>query len=305
MDTQAIKNLQDHLVSLGYMTQQEVNTGYGIYGPKTTRAMNEFTANGGNPKTNVSGASGKTQEMVDAEYRAAVGSHPAITEVAKGGSSVDDIINAFSTGDLSGIKMANGQPFNAKDQTDALAQATEDNRAFYEAQQQNDTVAAQNALAQKQADYQDYLIKQGDQFQTDKTQLDQNAANTGMLFSSGRVQKEQKLQNSYSQAQSSKLASLGRDVGSTANDFQYKYGQNAANGLSQYYNAGGNTYNANVATGGVGSQGLSSIYNPSQYNYGGGTISGEQARVNRERASRLLWNKGNKLLSTGYTNQIN
>src|SRR3989304_5135910 len=33
-----IKALQDSLVKMGLMTQAEVNTGYGIYGPKTTAA---------------------------------------------------------------------------------------------------------------------------------------------------------------------------------------------------------------------------------------------------------------------------
>lgn len=34
-----VKKLQDYLVSLGLMTQAQVNTGYGIYGPQTTAAV--------------------------------------------------------------------------------------------------------------------------------------------------------------------------------------------------------------------------------------------------------------------------
>lgn len=34
-----VKKLQDYLVSQGYMTQAQVNTGYGTYGPQTTRAV--------------------------------------------------------------------------------------------------------------------------------------------------------------------------------------------------------------------------------------------------------------------------
>src|SRR4030042_5274697 len=34
-----VKQLQDYLVSTGYMTQTQVNTGYGIYGPQTTAAV--------------------------------------------------------------------------------------------------------------------------------------------------------------------------------------------------------------------------------------------------------------------------
>ena len=302
MNTESVKELQDILVNLGYMTQAEVNTGYGIYGPKTTAAMAQFNQDGGQPKTNVSETDEKTQKDVDDEYKAAVGSNPVITELAKGGSTIDEIINGLQTGDISGLTTMTGQPFSAQDQQDALARGMDDNKLYYEAQQKNDAVATENALAQKQGDYQDWLILQGDKFQADKTTLDQNAADTGMLFSSGRSQKEQKLQNSYGQAQSSKLATLGRDVGTTANDFQYKYGNNAASGLSQYYNAGGNTYNANVATGGVGSSGLSSIYNPSNSNYQG-TANTERSAAAQKRAAGYLWNKGNKLMSTGYNNQ--
>ena len=35
----AVKQLQDYLVSLGLMTQAQVNTGYGTYGPQTTAAV--------------------------------------------------------------------------------------------------------------------------------------------------------------------------------------------------------------------------------------------------------------------------
>ena len=41
-DTANVKKLQDYLVGLGLMTQAEVNTGYGIYGPKTTAAVTKL-----------------------------------------------------------------------------------------------------------------------------------------------------------------------------------------------------------------------------------------------------------------------
>jgi peptidoglycan hydrolase-like protein with peptidoglycan-binding domain len=40
----AVKQLQDYLVSNGYMTQAEVDTGYGVYGPKTTAAVKKLQA---------------------------------------------------------------------------------------------------------------------------------------------------------------------------------------------------------------------------------------------------------------------
>ena len=38
----AVKQLQDWLVSMGYMTQAQVNTGYGTYGPQTTAAVQKL-----------------------------------------------------------------------------------------------------------------------------------------------------------------------------------------------------------------------------------------------------------------------
>jgi hypothetical protein len=219
-----------------------------------------------------------------------------------GGSTIDQIVNALSTGDLSGITDSLGMPFSAQDQHEALAQADEDTKLFYEALQTKETADAESALAQKQADYQDYLINSGQKFEADKTTADQTAADRGVLFSGGRVQKEKNLERAYSQDQSSKLATMTRDIGSTAQDYQYKYGNQAAKGLNKYYKLGGNTFNANVAQGGVGSTGLSSIYNPNQYDYQGTQNVARKAAAST-RAAGLLWNKGNKLLATGYNNK--
>lgn len=41
-DSANVKKLQDYLVGLGLMTQAEVNTGYGTYGPKTTAAVSKL-----------------------------------------------------------------------------------------------------------------------------------------------------------------------------------------------------------------------------------------------------------------------
>ena len=46
-DTASIKQLQDYLVSKGFMTQAQVDTGYGTYGPQTTAAVKAYQeANG-------------------------------------------------------------------------------------------------------------------------------------------------------------------------------------------------------------------------------------------------------------------
>lgn len=246
---------------------------------------------------------GETGDPRDKPYNDARDSNPRIKDLAdKGGSTPAEIAAALLSGDLSGIVDWQGKPFSPEDQQKALSDADESTKAFYEQQQAKETADAESSLAQKQADYQDYLINSGQNFESDKTQSDQTAADSGILFSGGRVQKEQNLQRAYEQDQASKLASVSRSIGTTANDFQYKYGNDAASGLSKYYNLGGNTFNPNVAAGGVGQKSLSSVYNPGSNNYYG-TRRKERALDNATRSAGYLWNKGNKLLATGYNNQ--
>ena len=244
----------------------------------------------------------ETQESVDQTYADAIAENPAVNSLLQGGSSLEEIINALQTGNLSGIVDWQGQPFSVADQQAALAQGMEDNRLYYEALQNKEAADAEAQMAQQQSDYQDYLINAGQMFEADKTKSDQQAANQGVLFSGSRVQKEKNMERAYAQDQATTQRNTAYNIGNTARDFQYKYGADAASGLNQYYNLGGNTFNPNVARGGVSSSGLSSIYNPSNYNYQGTRNTERSANANT-RAAGYLWNKGNKLLSTGYSNQ--
>ena len=124
------------------------------------------------------------------KYADAAAQNPAIAALAQGGSSLEEIINGLSTGDISGLVDWQGKPFSVEDQQAALAKGMEDNRLYYEAMQAKDKATAESSLAQKQADYQDYLINAAQSFQTDKTKADQSAADSGVLFSGGRAQRE-------------------------------------------------------------------------------------------------------------------
>jgi hypothetical protein len=244
----------------------------------------------------------ETQESVDKIYADAAASNPKIQELTQGGSSIEEIVHALSTGNLEGIVDFNGQPFSAEDQQEALNKAKEDNKLYYEALQAKETADAEADVAQQQEDYQNYLISSGQMFESDKAKGDQKAANQGVLFSGSRVQKEKNLQRAYEQDQAYTRNKVARNIGSTASDFQYKYGNEAAKNLNQYYKLGGNTFNPSVARGGVGSSGLSSVYQPSKYSYQGTRNTERMANANT-RAAGYLWNRGNKLLSTGYKNQ--
>lgn len=191
-----------------------------------------------------------------------------------------------------------GQPFSVDDQQSALKKANEDNRLYYEALQTKETADAESKMAQDKADYQDFLISSGQNFEANKAKSDQSAANRGVLFSGSRVQKEKNLARGYEQEQNYQKNKIGSSIASEAGDFQYKYGNEAAKGLNKYYNLGGNTFNPNVARGGVGSSGLSNVYKTGDYNFQG-TRNTERSATADTRAASYLWNKGNKLLSSG------
>jgi peptidoglycan hydrolase-like protein with peptidoglycan-binding domain len=265
----------------------------GYWGPKSIAAASGTVVSGGK--------SDPKQPLTDAEYEQAAATHPIVDAYVKAGSSLDDITNAVATGDFSNVKNAYGQPFTIEEQQAALAQGMKDNELYYSALKEKDTKDTEAALAQKQADYQDYLLNSGENFQTDKSALDQKSANQGVLFSGSRVQKEKKMASAYAADQASEQATYGRDIASTARDYQYKYGNEAASPLSSYYNLGSNVYNPKVATGGVSSGGLATVYNPSASNFQGTTVTKQKAEANK-RAAGYLWNKGNKLVG-GIKNQ--
>ncbi len=243
------------------------------------------------------------EKQIKETYDAAIPSSPAIQDLLNGGSSLEDITYALETGNWSGIKDWDGKPFSSDQQQEALSKANEDNRLYYEALQQKETADAESKMAQDQADYQNYLVNAGQSFESDKIKSDQQAANKGVLFSGARVQKEKNLAKAYSQDEAYNKSKYAGSIGKTASDFQYDYGNKAAEGLNKYYNLGGNTYNPKVARGGVNSTNLSSIYSPSKYNFQGARNT-ERSSESNVRAARYLTNKGNKLIQTGYENKL-
>lgn len=316
-NTSAVRQLQDWLVANGFMTQAQVNTGYGIYGPQTTQAVIKAQQKLGvdnssgpgywGPKTIATVAktntpspaqpAPKTQQQLDTEYATAAAAHPSLA-----GNSPTAIAYATSTGDYSALVNAEAKPFSDTDQAAALSEATAAVSPYYQAEQAKETADTESALASKTADYQKYLDDSATKFQTEKSTQDQNAANQGVLFSGGRVQKLQQLGDAYAKDNAYMKNYYASDIGNTARDFGYKYGDTAANGLSSYYNLGGNTYNPNVATGGVGSSGLSSIYSANK-GFQGTQVNAMKTAA-QQRAAGLLANKGNKLVGSGYTNQF-
>lgn len=274
MSPEQIKALQISLNQRGANLKVD-----GILGPKTLSAMNNAVSK-------------------------AVTVNPDLAHLTSQ-NSPDSIVNAHMSNNWSSVVDSTGKPFSDQDQQEALAKATADLQPAFSQEQNYNELTTGNILKDKVNTYSDYLTNAKSSFQSDKDTLDKNAADSGVLFSGGRYQKEQNLKNKYEQDQSSKLASLGSDIGKTANDFAYKYGSSNLNNpsLSQYYQVGMNSYNPNVATGGVKTGGLSSLYNPTGTNYQGTEVNKNKAAV-AARSLNLLANKANKIVPYGYKNQF-
>jgi hypothetical protein len=292
MTKEQIIAMQNSLVKNNFMTQAEMNTGPGIFGPRTKAAV--------------------------AKQLASYASHPSTKEaVAMAGGDINKAIapaQKFQTmeeslaaagGDPSKMTDLYGQPFSQADQQQAMADASAALDPYYQGQQNKERADTEASMKTRQDAYNNYLTTSATKFGEDKNTLDNTAAERGVLFSGGRIQKQNSLQNSYMNDQASKLSTLTSGIGQDARDYQGKYGQGAANSLSNYYSAGGNTYNAGVAGGQVGQSGISNVYSPNQNNFGTGTAVTSAMANKNQRAAGLLWNKGNKLVAGGLKGAYN
>lgn len=279
MTPQQVKDLQTQLNLQGANLKVD-----GIFGPLTKAAI----AN------------------VGKSYTAAVANHPVIAPiVAQNGNSADVILNAYQTGDWNGLNDVTGKPFSNEDQQAAVEKATAALTPGFDAQQRFDTGNVERNLGDIKRGYDEYLQDSETSFQADKQTLDQNAANNGVLFSGGRVQKEKNLKNQYERDQASKVATTGSNLAKVGSDYQYRYGDTAVNkpSISSYFNLDTNTFNPSVATGGTTPGGLSTVYNSTGKNFQGTEVNKNKAAV-QTRAASLLANKANKLTSYGYKNQF-
>jgi len=323
MTPDQIKTLQQQLNAKGAGLKVD-----GILGPKTTAAMNQFatTAAASAPsptgmstqdimalqnQLNAQGAGlkvdgilgPKTTSAMNSAVSKSLSTNPATQSLVQQ-NSPDAILNAYMSGDWSGVNDVTGQPF-AQDQIDDAVRRSEAVLApAYKAQEAFDRANIESTLGGAQDQYNQFLQGEATDFKAEKEQQDQTAADQGVLFSGSRYQKLNNLSDKYEQRQANQLSTLGRQVGDTARNYQYKYGDQAAGKLSDYYNLGGQTYNANVAGGKVGNAStLSSVYNPSAYKFQGTAPVANKANA-QVRAAGLLANRANKLTPYGYKNQF-
>lgn len=249
--------------------------------------------------------------MTPAEFEAykaaiskALASNPEVVKYA-GGNSADSILNAYTSGDWSSITSLSGQPFTKKQQQAAVTDAERALAPAYRAQEAVDRDEVVQALEGDQQAFGSFQESEAKDFGATKDEQDLEAANQGVLFSGSRVQKLKDLRQTYADRERASRELVGDRMRTTARNYQYTYGDDAARSIKDLYNVPGQSnFNANVAGGKVTpNKGLSSLYNTKDFNFQGTAPVAQKAAV-QTRAAGLLANRANKLTSTGYKNQF-
>lgn len=222
-----------------------------------------------------------------------------------GSNTIDGLIDAYTTNDWSRTLDVTGKPFTQEQQQAAFNKAARQLAPGFEATTAMDQATVEDTLGQQRQDLNEFREDEKLAFGIDKNKADQSAADRGVLFAGSRLQKQRDLRDNYQTRDSRAADRTARNIGNTARDFQYRYGNDAAKGLSDMYRIPGQqSFNANVAGGSVkSSNGLSKAYNPRQFDFQG-TVPVSQKAATQTRAAGLLKNTANKLTSTGYNNKL-
>lgn len=245
-----------------------------------------------------------TLQQFQQAVAAALASNPDATRYL-GTNAVESVINAYTTGDWSNVVSLSGLPFTREQQQAAVSAAEKALAPAYRAQETYDTAGVTDSLQQDRQGYEQFKKDEADAFGDAKDTQDLNAADNGILFSGSRVQKLNDLRKTYEERDALKRGQVSSKIGTTARDYQYKYGDQNARKLRDLYTLPGqSTFNPNVAGGKVTTGGgLSSVYNPKSYSFQGTAPVSQKAAV-QTRAASLLTNRANKLSPTGYKSQF-
>lgn len=221
-----------------------------------------------------------------------------------GGSTPDTILNAYMTGNWSGVTDLTGKPFTDDQQKAAVDAASSALAPGFDATAAYDKSKVESDLNKDASTYSAFQKSDAEQFGKDKNILDKSAADNGVLFSGARAQKNSQLAGDYAARDASARNTAVNSETSTARDYAYQYGSPSAQNLKSLYSLPtGSTFNANVAGGKVTpGNGLSAAYDPNEYGYQGTKRVANNAAV-QTRAASLLGNRANKLSLAGYSNK--
>lgn len=294
-----VKDLQTFLKGVGLYT----GAIDGDYGPKTLSAVQQFQGAQGIKTDGIVGpiTQGKIQAYT-------VLNHPAVQDAMKNDPGYAATMNkiftdpALSKAASAAYDMLDSGSFTPeeygnqyKDQYSALD-------TYYKENQLYGTNTAKNSLDTNAANYARDTATDVSNFKTDKGNLDKNAADNGVLFSTGRMQNETGLQNKYSSAAEARAAALKSNNGTILNDYEYKYGAPAASTLSSYMTApAAPTFNAGTPENNVTPGGIKSIYAPNNYYGTQNTAEQTAAAGNTNSYFKNVLNKSN---TEGYNTKI-
>lgn len=268
----------------------------------TPEAIKQLQTQLGVPATGVYDAA--TSAAMTTAVTKATAANPDVAAYSAG-QNASTILNAFQTGDWSGVTDLTGKPFSDEQQKAAVASASSALAPAYKAATAYDTATTEDTLRKNQEGLADTEAADATQFGKDKDTLDQSSADSGILFSGARVQKLNDLRTTYAQRDAIARRDAAESAGATARDYQYAYGNKAAEGLKGLYSLpGATTYKTTVPGGGATrSSTLSAVYDPSQYKFQGTKPVAQTAAV-QTRAAGLLANRANKLSLGGSAKQF-
>lgn len=263
----------------------------------TPQAIRQLQTSLGLPATGIFDTA--TQNAMTTAITKSLSTNPTVKAYA-GSNDPAAILSAYQSGDWSNVVSLSGKPFTDEQQKAAVDQATTALAPAYKAQQEYDTANTEDALKADQENYADFEQGQTRQFGLDKTALDQNAANNGVLFSGSRLQKQNDLRTTYAEKEAQARRDAAERIGGTTRDYQYNYGDGAVGSLKDFYSLPNSpTYDAGVAGGKVTqSPTISSVYNPGSYNFQGTKPVAQQTAI-QTRAASSLANRANKLSLSG------
>lgn len=265
-------------------------------------AIQQLQRNLGLPATGV--LDDATVKAMNTAVGHAVAADPTINTYAKG-NTVDTILNAYTSGDWSGVIDLTGKPFTDEQQKAAVTAAESVLAPAYKETEALDRSVVEDSLRGTQGELKSSQVADAKQFGQDKDVLDQNSADRGVLFSGSRTQKLNDLRTSYQERERIARENASSTIRSTVRPYQYSYGNDAAKGLSDLYQLpGASTFNTNVAGGQVTpSKTLSGVYNPDEFKFQGTKPVAQKAAV-QVRAASQLGNTANKLSLAGYGTKL-
>lgn len=237
-----VKKLQDYLVNIGYMTQDQVNTGYGIYGPKTTAAVTKLQQDLGvdnstgpgffGPRT-ITALQGKQSSPISAGTNAPGQIPSNTTGYDTGNPELNGILAELQKSldkTLSAGQVVNPNiELNPAQIQGFLDQASREISPYYASQINSikDDLSKNIQNLQKQYDIQKQSSEA--QFKQNLAGQRESAAGAGLTFSGVRGQQEEALQGSQQRSLDLSALGLENQIGNTLRTTEGQIGSNNLN----------------------------------------------------------------------------